>query len=157
MAKSLAQARTASPASIPRMHRFEFVVPGPPVSAQARNSARLAEWKRIVRRAAETKWNRRGRPKPVMSNVRIQVTYYHDSDEVRIDEDNLLKPIQDSLNGLVYADDRFVTDASAHKRRRYGKYFVADLGPVQLQGFRTKREFLHVVVENAPDPSRPVK
>ena len=138
------------------MRRFEFTVPGPPVSAQA-DRKKLQEWKAIVRASARAKWNRRRRRRPVTFKVRLTVVYYHDQDDVRIDEDNMLKPIQDALARVVYADDNLVSDGSAHKRNRYGSFVVLDLSPVALIGFRSEREFLHIVVEKAPNPSRPVR
>jgi Holliday junction resolvase RusA-like endonuclease len=138
------------------VRRFEFIVPGPPISAQAK-AARLREWKVTVRAVARSKWGRRGRTIPVTVKVKLRVVYYHDADDVRIDEDNMLKPIQDALNGLVYEDDNLVTDGAAYKRHLRGPLVVPDLTSVALAGFRTKREFLHVIVERAPDATKPVK
>jgi Holliday junction resolvase RusA-like endonuclease len=39
---------------------------------------------------------------------------------IKKDGDNLLKAIKDALNGVVYVDDRFVTDSQVIKR--YGNY-----------------------------------
>jgi hypothetical protein len=41
-----------------------------------------------------------------VGDVRIRVSYYSDTN--RIDEDNLKKPIQDALQGIVYLNDRQV-------------------------------------------------
>lgn len=92
---------------------FEFVVAGPPVSAQARDRRRLAAWKRTVRSAAVASWPKRRRP--VEDAVRLTVVYYHDGVTIRLDNDNLVKPIQDALNGIAYADDRLITDTRLRK------------------------------------------
>jgi Holliday junction resolvase RusA-like endonuclease len=39
---------------------------------------------------------------------------------IKKDGDNLLKAVKDALNGVVYVDDRFVTDSQVIKR--YGNY-----------------------------------
>jgi crossover junction endodeoxyribonuclease RusA len=83
---------------------FEFTVDGPPISHQTRNSARLRAWQRTVRVAAVQRWP--AGTAPVIEQLRFIVTYYHDGASVRIDNDNLVKPIQDALNGPVYVDDR---------------------------------------------------
>src|SRR5215475_12514528 len=93
--------------------RFEFTVPGPPTSAQARNRFRLNAWKRMVRAAAQARWPKRKNPVP--HRVRLAVCYYHDRVTIRLDTDNLVKPIQDALIGLIYDDDRQITDTQLRK------------------------------------------
>jgi crossover junction endodeoxyribonuclease RusA len=81
---------------------FEFVIDGPPMSAQSRNRSKLAEWKARVRAAAEAHWT----GVPFRQNVRVVVTYYHEHRFALLDTDNMVKPILDALIGLVYFDDR---------------------------------------------------
>src|SRR5436853_6713186 len=90
---------------------FEFTVPGPPVSHQSDNKVRLAEWRKRVTTAAARDWI----ALPLTRSLRIAVTYYHEGDSVRIDGDNMLKPIQDALIGLIYTDDKLITDAQTRK------------------------------------------
>ena len=40
---------------------------------------------------------------------------YHEGESVRIDNDNMVKPIQDALIGLIYPDDRWITDTIVRK------------------------------------------
>lgn len=82
---------------------FEFTVKGPPFSHQTRDKAKLRAWQDRVRMAASQRW---GSKSLEQGRLRIIVTYYHEESTIRMDNDNMLKPIQDSLNGLVYADDR---------------------------------------------------
>lgn len=81
---------------------FELIVDGPPMSAQSRNSRKLAEWKARIRTAAARHW----REAPFRRNVRVVVTYYHPHKFARLDTDNMVKPILDALIGVVYFDDR---------------------------------------------------
>ena len=91
---------------------FEFTIPGVPISHQSGNKKRLAEWRQQVRDAAIALW---GTEDALTVNLRIAVTYFHEGADARIDGDNLLKPIQDALNGLVYSDDRLIVDAQIRK------------------------------------------
>jgi crossover junction endodeoxyribonuclease RusA len=128
---------------------FEFIVPGPPVSHQAKNRVRLEEWRNAVRGAAQQVWP--PEDVPVRETLRITVFYYHDGDNVRLDNDNMLKPIQDALIGLVYEDDRFITDVTVRKTNLNGNFQVRGLSPVLAAGFRLDAEFLYVRLEHAPD------
>jgi crossover junction endodeoxyribonuclease RusA len=127
---------------------FEFTVDGPPVSHQTRNTARLRMWQQTVRVAATRRWP--AGTQPVTERLRFTVTYYHDGVSVRIDNDNLIKPIQDALNGLVYEDDRQITDTHVRKTDLNGSFRVRGMSPVLAEGFCRGNEFLYVRVELAP-------
>src|SRR4051812_39162069 len=75
---------------------FEFTGPGPPVSHQSGNKSKLAAWRNLVRVAAAGKWGKRA---PRAEPLKISVTYYHEGEAIRIDNDNMVKPIQDALIG----------------------------------------------------------
>jgi crossover junction endodeoxyribonuclease RusA len=127
---------------------FEFIVEGPPVSHQTHNRARLQEWKDTVMAAARNGWP--AGDIPVDERIRIVVTYYHDGPAVRMDNDNLLKPIQDALNDLTYVDDRLISDTAVRKTDLNGEFRVRGMSPTLAQGFIAGREFLHVRIEPAP-------
>lgn len=127
---------------------FEFTVDGPPVSHQTRYAARLRAWKQTVRDAAAERWP--SGTSPSVARLQITVTYYHDGVAVLIDNDNLLKPIQDALNGLVYEDDRQITDTVVRKTDLNGSFRVRGMSLVLAQGFVRGNEFLYVRVEVAP-------
>lgn len=128
---------------------FEFIVEGPPVSHQTRNSLRLREWQQTVRRAAVQRWP--ANTAPLSERLQIAVTYYHDGIAVRIDNDNLLKPVQDALNGLIYTDDRQITDAYVRKTDLNGSFRVRGMSPILAEGFCQGKEFLHIRIALAPD------
>lgn len=127
---------------------FEFTVDGPPISHQTRHPARLRAWKQSVRDAAAKSWP--GDIAPVTAHLKITVMYYHDGATVRLDNDNLLKPIQDALNGLVYEDDRQITDTVVRKTDLNGSFRVRGMSLVLAQGFSRGNEFLYVRIELAP-------
>lgn len=58
---------------------------------------RLQEWRGRVARADEQRWSH-GEP-PLNGSLQIIVVYYHDGIVIRMDNDNMVKPIQDALIG----------------------------------------------------------
>ena len=68
-----------------------------------------------------------------------------------MDNDNMVKPIQDALIGLIYADDRQITDTRVRKTNRRGPFVVARLSPVLAAAFVPNKGFIYVRVEEAPD------
>ena len=92
-----------------------------------------------------------GADAPNNVNLKLTVTYYHDGPAVRMDNDNLVKPIQDALNGLVYEDDNLITDTVVRKTDVNGRFHVRGMSPVLAGGFTVGQEFLHIRIEAAPD------
>ena len=133
---------------------FEFTVPGPPVSHQSRNKARLADWRESVRTAAANRWGTR---EPTSVSLKITVTYYHLGFAVRIDNDNMVKPVQDALIGLVYHDDRFITDTTVRKTSIDGAFHVRGRPMLLLEALSKGDEFLHIVIDNAPAHENPLR
>lgn len=131
---------------------FEFIVIGTPLSHQTHNRQRLQEWKSHVARAASERWSASW--SPVTSDVRITVEYFHERPTVRIDGDNLLKPIQDAMIGLIYADDHQVVDAIIQKRNIDDAFRVRRMSPVLALGFIRGDEFVYVRVEDVVDRTR---
>lgn len=79
----------------------------------------------------------------------LKVTYFYDS--VAIDVDNIVKPIQDAIIGLVYVNDEQITDLLVRKRDLSGKLKIENVTPTLAEGFARGNEFLHIVVTDAPD------
>lgn len=125
---------------------FEFTIKGPPVSGQTRNRQRLQAWKAEVRQAAAARISLGAQP--VADVVRISMTYYYEGDTP--DVDNIIKPIQDALNGVVFVDDQQLAETKSRKRPLNGSYQIKGASPVLLQGFSTGDEFLHIRVEVCP-------
>jgi hypothetical protein len=67
-----------------------------------------------------------------------------------MDNDNMLKPIQDALNKLVYEDDQQITDTYVRKTDINGSFRVRGMSAVLAEGFCRGNEFLHIKVEQAP-------
>lgn len=131
------------------MPKFEFTVDGTPTSHQTNNLQKRREWKETVRKAALNYW-----PLgqfPFEGPLQIMVVYFHKENENRIDLDNMLKPIQDALNKLVYWDDQQITDVRIRKTSIRGNFRLANLSYMLAHGFLRKTEFVYIKIEEAPD------
>ncbi len=129
------------------MEPFEFFVEGPPLSQQTRNPGRLRDWKEYVRAEATKLWSNRP---PVEISLKLTVVYYHERQAVLIDHDNMIKPIQDALAGLVYKNDRQITDAQTRKTNIDGRFRLRHLSAVYARAFGGGREFIYIRIEEAP-------
>jgi crossover junction endodeoxyribonuclease RusA len=127
---------------------FEFTVPGPPLSQQAKRRDRLREWRQTVLAAALALWP--SSEAPIDVPIKITVVYYHEGATIRMDNDNMLKPIQDALNGRIYVDDRLIVAASASKMPVDGPYRVRRMSRVIADAFVQGDEFVYVRIEHAP-------
>ena len=88
---------------------------------------------------------------PAARPVRMTVVYFHDGEHVRIDNDNLVKPIQGALTGLIYEDDRLIVVTTVRKRSLDGSFRVRRMSRVLADAFVDGREFLYVRVDDDPD------
>jgi crossover junction endodeoxyribonuclease RusA len=124
------------------------------VSHQSRNKAKLAAWRQMVRTAASERW---GKVAPLSVSLRITISYYHKGLTVRIDNDNMAKPIQDALIGLVYQDDRLITDTIVRKTSIDGAFYVRGYSLLLLEALSIGEEFLHIVIAEAPNHANPLR
>jgi crossover junction endodeoxyribonuclease RusA len=96
---------------------FEFVIPKRPVSLQTRKHNSLNNWKNYVRSEVIKTWQG-----DMVKDANLHLTLVFLYDTAPLDLDNIVKPIQDALVGLVYEDDALITDISAHRRRGLSLY-----------------------------------
>jgi crossover junction endodeoxyribonuclease RusA len=100
-----------------------------------------------VRAAGQTAWP----PTEALlsGTVRLRVTYYY---EIAIgDMDNLVKPIQDALQGVAYLDDRQVSDVTGRRRSIDGSFRVRYMSAALAKAFSDGRPFVHIEVWRNPD------
>lgn len=79
----------------------------------------------------------------------LRIIYFYD--EINIDVDNIIKPIQDALKGLVYIDDEQIIDILASKRKLSGNLRVDNRSIVLGEGFARGNDFLYVSVSSASE------
>ncbi|MHC5598625.1 RusA family crossover junction endodeoxyribonuclease [Nostoc sp.] len=131
------------------MTRFEFIVDGPPVSQQNRDRGkgnRREAWQNTVKQEAKKYWS--SEQKIATGWVMLQITYFYDSDQM--DVDNIVKPIQDAMKGIAYVDDKQVSDLLVRKRNLLDLR-KKDTTSILAEGFARGKEFLHIVVIDAPN------
>jgi crossover junction endodeoxyribonuclease RusA len=77
------------------------------------------------------------------------VVYYHEGRSARIDGDNLLKPIQDALEGLIYEDDQQITETICRKTSIAQPIEARGAPIVLLEAFSQGDPFLYVRIDRA--------
>lgn len=128
---------------------LEFTIAATPVSHQSRDRVRLAAWREAVAAAARYNWPVGAEPSA--GPLRLLVVYYHEGDSYNVDGDNLLKPIQDALQGIVYRDDRQIVDAQVQKRSIDWEFQMRRISRVLADAFVQGDEFVYVKVEQVTD------
>ena len=127
------------------METFEFILEGPPVSLKAKktNTKRYQRWIRTVRKAAQAGWPTGKAP---VTNTAIEVNirnYYTLSPP---DVDNIIKPILDGLNSVVYIDDRQVYRVTSEKYELSDKTRIENTSVLLAEAFEKYTEVLHISV-----------
>jgi hypothetical protein len=129
------------------MPLLEFVVPGPPVSQQASNRGNLKAWQNVVRTEAAKGWT----SPPLTGKLKLLVINFHEGDEPRLDDDNMVKPIRDALNKLVFNDDRQIRYSETIQVCIDAPVKIRRGSKMLLDSYGNGAEFLYVRVEDAPD------
>jgi crossover junction endodeoxyribonuclease RusA len=119
---------------------FEFCVHGRPISAQAHNRQRLNAWRNQVREAAMAVWPRNA---PALT-VAVELWITHYAEKRIADMDNLIKPIQDALQGTAYLDDSMVVDVTGSWRDINSRLPVRFMPLPLATAFSDGREFVHI-------------
>ena len=119
---------------------FECLIPRRPLSLQAKGG-RLHQWKAFVQAEAAKVWTT-----PAHQSGDLQLTLVYLSGAAPPDIDNVIKPIQDALRGLVYSDDALISDVDSHRRPLLGTFDLTRLPPLLLRGVSNQQECVYVRV-----------
>ncbi len=125
------------------MFPIEFIFNGPPLSLQSKNKAKKRNYKTMI--ASEALSVLPPGFTPTTDEVEIIITYYYENQSG--DVDNIIKPIQDSLNGIIYVDDEQVVDSRSRRKDINGSYKIRSVSAKILQGFSSGTDFIHVKVQ----------
>ena len=120
---------------------FDFLIPRRPVSLQTRNRKNLQAWKDYVRYEAAKTWT-----EDVYSDIDLQLTLVYLFNKDPVDIDNIVKPIQDALIGLVYEDDLLITDLRSHRRPLVGTFDLSKCPLPLIRGIVSGAECVYVQV-----------
>lgn len=120
---------------------IEFLLLRRPVSHQSKSATNRQAWKVFVEAEARKVW---GAQTAIATPCQLTLVYF--CDERPADIDNIIKPIQDALVGLVYTDDSHVTDVDSHRRPLTGTFDLIRLPSLVLLALSTGQEFVYVRV-----------
>jgi crossover junction endodeoxyribonuclease RusA len=129
------------------MNAFEFLVPRRPLSHQAKNAKHKKEWCDFVYGRAFQEWA--GTP---ISNESLRFTLVYLCEGDPPDINNIVKPVQDALIGLVYSDDNLIVDVQGHLRMTDDLIDVTGLPPLLRDAVVLGADCLYVRI----DTSRPL-
>jgi len=115
------------------------------VSHQTRNRANLQAWKTYVEEIANTHWSN-----PLIPDGKdLRLTLVYLCDDSPADIDNIIKPIQDAMVGVVYEDDIQISDVDSHRRYLTDTIVITDLPQILADAVEIGDEAVYVKVENA--------
>jgi crossover junction endodeoxyribonuclease RusA len=86
---------------------------------------------------------------PIIQAGDLQLTLVYLSGISPPDTDNIVKPIQDALVGLVFSDDGLITDIESHRRSLGGTFDLTRLPPLVLAGIASGQECGYVKVSGS--------
>lgn len=126
------------------MFPIEFTFDGPPLSLQSKNKARKRSYKQNIASIAQQILPAGFQVSA--DQLEIIITYYHDG--ICPDMDNIIKPIQDSLVGVIYVDDSQIANSTGRKRDINRSYKVRSVSACILQAFSNGKDFIHVKIDS---------
>jgi crossover junction endodeoxyribonuclease RusA len=129
------------------MAHLEFVVLGPPVSYQTSDRTKLKAWQAIIMAAASMAWNNA----PLKGKLKLLLINFHEGDKPPLDDDNMVKPIRDALNNLVYDDDRQIRYSETIQVSIDDPIRIRRASRILLDAFCGDDEFIYVRIEDAPE------
>jgi Holliday junction resolvase RusA-like endonuclease len=129
-----------------------FIVEGSPVSHQTKNKKALGTWKAKVRAEAAKAWMQ----PPMTGLLQCTIIHFFAGSDVLMDDDNLVKPIRDALNKLVYTDDRQIRHSFHAQMSNAGRYQISGAAKLVVDALREGKVFVYIRVEDAPaEPQLP--
>jgi crossover junction endodeoxyribonuclease RusA len=122
---------------------LEFLIPRRPLSSQAKRR-NLQAWKEFVRQEAEKVWTG-----ALIDTGDLQLTMVYLCGTAPPDTDNIVKPIQDALVGLVFSDDGLIADVESHRRFLNDVFDLTQLPELVIAGVVSGEECVYVKVTDS--------
>jgi len=123
---------------------FEFLIPNRPLSLQAKPKSKQ-DWKNFVREMASQNWM----DSSPIRDTDICLTLVYLCDDSPPDTDNIIKPIQDALVGLIYEDDSLIADVDSHRRFLSDPLDLTSLPSLLVNGALIGKECVYVRVSKS--------
>jgi Holliday junction resolvase RusA-like endonuclease len=116
------------------------------MSLQTNSRPRFQAWKDQVRAQAAKVWAGRR----ILSEGDFHLTIVHLHHGVStLDVDNIIKPIQDALEGVVLSNDKLVSDVESHRRMAGGQFESARLPELLMAALDSSRDCVYVRLADA--------
>lgn len=131
----------------------DFVLPCRPFSYQTKDASHRRAWNEYIYGRARLAW-----PARPLVNSQLKFTMVYLSDVAWPgDINNFVKPVQDALCALIYADDSMIRDVAAHLRVVNVKYKTDGL-PVKLaQAIGTGQVCVYVAISDSSELTEEMK
>jgi hypothetical protein len=126
---------------------IEFLILDRPLSLQTNSRLKFQAWKEQVRAEAAKAWSGRR----ILDKGEFHLTIVHFYTESPPDVDNIIKPIQDALEGLVLFNDDLVSDVESHRRHLRGQFDFDRLPPLIMSALTSSTECVYVRLDDAID------
>jgi hypothetical protein len=130
---------------------MEFIVVGAPRSANANPRSRR-RWRERVARAARERL--REEDGPTAHDVAVLIIYFYQG-ETTLDVDNIAKSLLDGLKGVLFRDDRQVSELVVRKSRLSAGLSLTGASLYLLDAVermsQEDSDFVYVRVDPAPD------
>ncbi|MGN2673459.1 RusA family crossover junction endodeoxyribonuclease [Aliivibrio fischeri] len=130
-----------------KLKLLEFLIPRRPVSLQTSNRENLRAWKAYVSEVASENWSQG----IIQDGTDLKVTLVYLCDDLPPDVDNIIKPIQDAMVGVVYEDDIQISDVDSHRRYLSDTIVVTGLPQILVDAVSNGEEAVYVKVTLAEE------
>lgn len=123
--------------------RFEIMIPRRPLSVGSTNKSRQ-RWKDQIQKAARLEYY----DEPLSdAALRLTIVFFYTNNPV--DVDNIIKPIQDALKGILYLDDRDIVDVHSYRRKCDEVISTDDWPPRLVDAYNLKSDCVYILVRDA--------
>jgi len=82
--------------------------------------------------------------------LKCTIMNFFEGPDAPLDDDNMVKPIRDAMNGVVYEDDSQIRHSEHTQTSIDGSFPIRGVSKVILNAFNTGKVFVYIRVEDAP-------
>jgi len=102
----------------------------------------------VIQSAAASHW---GSKPPLGGNLKCTILNFHEGDKASLDDDNMVKPIRDAMNGLVFLDDSQIRYSETIHIGIDEAIRIRRASAILLAAYSRGDEFLYIRIDEAPD------
>lgn len=135
------------------MH-LEFVVVGTPISNQQstpNGRKNLTSWRKKVIAEATAVWGTKT-PLPSSQPLKVILINFYGGTKSSVDLDNMLKPILDAMQSIVYDDDRQFSQAEITHASITAVFQIVGAASIIIHTIHAGKPFVFVRIEDPVDP-----